>query len=132
MHDNYEYLFDAHYAVTSLRRQRIFRDRYNPIDWIDDENLIEHYRFDRQSIFEITENLNHLIDSSHRQHSIPSLLKVMLTVKYYANGIPTRLLTEHFGLSKSTMASVIKTMSTAICVKYSNLIRFSTSFIKYC
>ena len=39
-----------HAGRRALRRERVFRDRTKPLDIYDDFELIDKYRFDRQSI----------------------------------------------------------------------------------
>ena len=37
-----------------MRRERIFRDRTNPLEIYDDLELLEGFRFDRRTILQIT------------------------------------------------------------------------------
>jgi len=108
MEDNFEYLFDDdQVAVSSLRRQRIFRDRYNPFDWMDDERTLENYRFDRETIMEITTKVSARIEKFHRGQNITSLIKVLITLKFFANGSTIRAIAEQFSVAKTTVASRI-------------------------
>jgi hypothetical protein len=38
----------------AMRRERIFRDRTNPLEIYDDLELLEGFRFDRRTILQIT------------------------------------------------------------------------------
>jgi hypothetical protein len=49
-----------HAGRRALRRERVFRDRTKPLDIYDDFELIDKYRFDRQSIS--------LLTRSHRRY----------------------------------------------------------------
>ena len=57
----------------SLRRQRVFRDRLNPLDMYSDNEFITFYRMDR---IMFTESLNkfenYMIRSTSRSHAIPA------------------------------------------------------------
>ena len=55
-------LFDA--RRRALRRERVFRDRTKPLDIYDDFELIDKYRFDRQSIMMICDMLQDDLESS--------------------------------------------------------------------
>uniref|UniRef100_A0A8W8LN17 Uncharacterized protein n=1 Tax=Magallana gigas TaxID=29159 RepID=A0A8W8LN17_MAGGI len=48
-----------------LRRQRIFRDRQNPLDAYDDLEIIQRYRLDRQSIISIIDLLHNICIDKH-------------------------------------------------------------------
>ena len=47
-----------------LRRERVFRDRTKPLDIYDDFELIDKYRFDRQSIMMICDMLQDDLENS--------------------------------------------------------------------
>ena len=51
----------------ALRRERIFRDRLNPLDAFDDVNLYNRYRFDRESIMWIVDLLQAQIEHVTRR-----------------------------------------------------------------
>ena len=46
-----------HDGRRALRRERVFRDRTKPLNIYDDFELIDKYRFDRQSIMMICDML---------------------------------------------------------------------------
>jgi hypothetical protein len=49
----------------ALRRERVFRDRPKPLDIYDDFELIDKYRFDRQSIMMICDMLQDDLERVH-------------------------------------------------------------------
>ena len=53
-----------HAGRRALRRERVFRDRTKPLDIYDDFELIDKYRFDRQSIMMICDMLQDDLESS--------------------------------------------------------------------
>ena len=53
-----------HAGRRALRRERVFRDRTTPLDIYDDFELIDKYRFDRQSIMMICDMLQDDLESS--------------------------------------------------------------------
>ena len=53
-----------HAGRRALRRERVFRDRIKPLDIYDDFELIDKYRFDRQSIMMKCDLLQDDLESS--------------------------------------------------------------------
>ena len=41
-----------------LNRERIFRDRKNPLDFMRDDEIVRKYRLDRRSILELCDLVN--------------------------------------------------------------------------
>ena len=57
----------------AMRRERIFRDRSNPLDAMSDEELISKYRPNRECIFNLVEELNDDLKSpTRRNYALPS------------------------------------------------------------
>ena len=54
-----------HAGRRALRRERVFRDRTKPFDIYDDFELIDKYRFDRQSIMMICDMLQDDLERVH-------------------------------------------------------------------
>jgi hypothetical protein len=54
-----------HAGRRALRRERVFRDRPKPLDIYDDFELIDKYRFDRQSIMMICDMLQDDLERVH-------------------------------------------------------------------
>jgi hypothetical protein len=67
----------------AMRRERIFRDRTNPLE-IYDLELIERFRFDRRTILQITQLLQDDLDSStFRNKAIPPLIKILISLRLF-------------------------------------------------
>jgi hypothetical protein len=72
----------------AMRRERIFRDRTNPLEIYDDLELIERFRFDRGTILQITQLLQDDLESSNfRNKAIPPLFKVLISLRFFAKVI---------------------------------------------
>lgn len=55
--------------------RRIFRERENPLDHLNNEKLLRDYRFDRRAIYEIANKLECDIDPvTQCNHSLPAVL----------------------------------------------------------
>jgi len=62
---------------SSLRRQRVLRDRLNPLEYLCDVEVIDRYRLPRQYLYELTDELkDHVFRLTNRSHSIPALIQV--------------------------------------------------------
>jgi len=60
-----------------LKRQRVFRDKLNPLDSLCDVEVIERYRLPRQQIFALCDLINGDISPiCNRSHPIPAVIKV--------------------------------------------------------
>ena len=87
-----------------LRRNRIFRDRRNPLDAFDDMEMFEKFRFHRENIMTLTEELEpHLIQNGRRGGLLPAILQVCLTLRFFfATGTFQDTIGEMIGVSQST------------------------------
>src|SRR5690349_4712711 len=75
------------YQRRQIRRERIFRDRLNPLDSLNDLKLYNRYRFDRPSILWISDLLRpDLEHPTKRGQSLPVSMQVMMALRYYASG----------------------------------------------
>ena len=71
-----------------MRRERICRDRTNPLEIYDDLELIERFRFNRRTILQITQLLQDDLESSNfRDKAIPPLIKVLISLRFFAKVI---------------------------------------------
>ena len=60
-----------------LRRERLFRDHSNPLDYMDDLRLYQRFRFDRRGIFDLTEMLRPDLErQTNRNRALPPSLQV--------------------------------------------------------
>ncbi|CAG2233078.1 ENPP5 [Mytilus edulis] len=63
----------------ALRRDRVFRDRTDDLDFLNDDQLIARYRFPRQSILDLTDTLRDAIERpSNRSKAIPPHIQVYM------------------------------------------------------
>ena len=62
----------------ALRRERLFRDRNNPLDFYDDVELYNKFRFRRENIFTVIDELADGLRRARRLGSLPPSLQVCL------------------------------------------------------
>ncbi len=70
----------------SLRRQRIFRGRLNPLDSYDDEKIFKSFRFTRKGLLTICDIAADLQYEEPRQEALPPVMQVMVALRFYATG----------------------------------------------
>uniref|UniRef100_A0A8W8HXN7 EGF-like domain-containing protein n=1 Tax=Magallana gigas TaxID=29159 RepID=A0A8W8HXN7_MAGGI len=112
-----------------LRRQRIFRDRQNPLDAYNDLEIIQRYRLDRQSIISIIDLIKDRLERpTQRSVSLPVSLQVFATLRFLGSGTQQRLIGDTLGISKSSVCRSIEDVTNALSASLQN-IKFPTSDI---
>ena len=85
----------------NLRRNRLFRDRKNPLDMYDDAELYDKFRFRRHDILAIVDELREDLEyPDTRQGSLPATLQVLVALRMYATGCFQNLVAETIGISQ--------------------------------
>ena len=99
----------------NLRRNRIFRDRRNPLEIFDDTELYSKFRFRRHDILRIVDELrNDLEYPVTRQGSLPAASQVMVALRMYATGCFQNLVAETIGIDQSTASRTIHRVTNAL------------------
>ncbi|XP_071160779.1 putative nuclease HARBI1 [Mytilus edulis] len=71
----------------NIRRNRVFRDRDNPLDYLDDDDIVRKYRLSRPMILELCGMFqNQLARPTKRSHAFPVSLQLMVALRFYATG----------------------------------------------
>lgn len=75
------------YNERAFRWERVIRDRSNPLDIYNDEELIQRFRFCRRDIYELVEELSPDLQfvSDHNAALTPAL-QLLIALSVYANG----------------------------------------------
>ena len=85
----------------ALRRERLFRDRTNPFDVYDHEDIFKRYRFTPDGIRFLIENLDGLDPATRRSHAISKELKVFIGLRFLATGSYQTLVGDELGIQLS-------------------------------
>ena len=99
----------------NLQRERIFRDRTNPLEIYDDVELHAKFRFRRIHILSILDDFRDAIEYPvTRQGSLSALLQVLIALRFFATGCFQNLAGEMIGVDKSTASRAIHRVTDAM------------------
>lgn len=111
----------------SLRRQRQFRDRENPLE-LEDNVLMQKYRFPRHVIHSLIENLKPFISrKTVRNSAIPSHLQVLVALRFFASGSFQNVTGDVVNISQSSVSRIVNSISDLLCKMSKNYIKFPTA-----
>ena len=68
------------------RRPRLFRDRSNPLETLEEDEVFERFRFHSQTIMYLIRLLPNLAHSIKRNNPLPSLIEILVCLRYLAIG----------------------------------------------
>ncbi|XP_048259000.1 putative nuclease HARBI1 [Haliotis rufescens] len=106
---------------------RTFRDRFNPLDLYNDEELFERYRFRRCTIFFIVGLIgDELAHPTQRSHSLPPIIQVLIFLQFVATGAFHLLVAQSFCISKATAGRCVRRVAELLCRLSSRFIAFPT------
>ena len=108
-----------------LRRNRVFRDRTNPLDPYDDVDIKSRYRLTRQLIMDLYDLIGaELEPATMRNHAIPGMIQIFIALRYYATNSYYSLVGDSIGIHKCSVSRIVNRVTRAIC-------RLSNRFIKF-
>lgn len=93
------------YNEWAFRPERVIRDRNNPLDSYNDEELIEVFRFCRRDLFGCIEELQVVAD--HNAGLSPALQLLLTAFCFYANGASQNTFWNRVSVHKSTACRAI-------------------------
>ncbi|XP_033739041.1 putative nuclease HARBI1 [Pecten maximus] len=112
----------------ALRRERVFRERQNLLEILDDVSLIERYRLPRHLIVEILNIISPTITRhTKRSHAVNPTTQLLVTLRYYSKGGFLSEIGDLHGISRSTASRCITAVTNEIYAKYHVSIKFPSS-----
>jgi hypothetical protein len=109
----------------AIRKERVFRDRRNPIDVFDDDELYKRYRFTREGIMQITDLVR--LDIEHdtaRSHALVPCQQVLIALQYYATGTFHMVVGDPLQVNQSTANRAIHRVTHALCMRINDFVKF--------
>ena len=118
-----------------LRRRRRLRnvihierplvDRGDPLANINDDEIRQRYRFNRQSIFFIVDAVDTVIQNPTRRGVVlPTLLQVLITLRYLATGTFQIVVADLLQVHQTTVCRVIHRVCRALAQHLGRFVRF--------
>ena len=108
-----------------MRRERIFRDRRNPIDIFDDAELVKRYRFSREGIMRITDIVKNDIEHpTRRNHALLPSQQVLIALQYYTTGTFQYVVGDPLQVSPQTAWRAIHNVTNSLAEKIGDYVKF--------
>ena len=111
----------------NIRRNRVFRDRLNPLDAYNDREIVARYRLSRQMIIKLYDLIGaDLEPQTHRNHAIPGMLQIFVALRYYACGTFQHVVGDCHGIHRSSVSRIVPRVTNALCQRKHIFIKFPT------
>ncbi|XP_041458998.1 putative nuclease HARBI1 [Lytechinus variegatus] len=99
----------------ALNRERVFRDRTNPLDVLNDRKMHKYYRFTRQGVMRIIDLIqDRIAPLTERSHSIDSRLQVFVALNFYATSDFYSSVQKEHGVSSASVCRIVARVSEAL------------------
>ena len=109
-----------------LRRPRVFRDRSNPLEDLEEEEIFERYRFRPETILYLIGLLPDLSRPTRRNCPLPPLLQILLCLRFLASGAMHLLIGDSLSISRSSAGRCIREVALHIANLRGQLLKFPT------
>lgn len=110
----------------SLRKQRQFRERDNPLE-LEDNVLLQKYRFPRHVIFSLIEKLKPFIErKTLRNKAIPPHLQVLVALRFFASGSFQNVTGDVINISQASVSRIVYSITDLLCKLSKDYIKFPT------
>ncbi len=110
------YLYLLQEAERHLRRERVFRDRNNPLEILDDHAVIRKYRLSRECIIDLCEDpCEDLERPTRRNRALSVQDQILCALRFYATGSFQEVIGDRHGLNKSSVSRSIHAVSASLC-----------------
>ena len=102
-----------------VRQPRVFRDRKDVLIELSDRELIKRYRLDRAGIVFVTDLVRELLSRpTLTNKALTPEMKVLITLRYLANGKMQLCNGDDLGVSQQTVSRVITETLDALCAPH--------------
>ena len=109
----------------ALRRERVFRERANPLRMYTDEDFRKRFRLTRMGAIRLVELLrNDLGHEDGRGRPVDPALQVLIALRYYATSSFQAVVGDLHGIHVATACRVIHRVSRLIASRRAEFIRF--------
>ena len=109
-----------------VRRPRYFKDRSNPLEDLEEEEVFSRYRFRPETIYYILRLLPDLSAPTKRNSPLTPLLQLLTCLRFLATGSMHLLVGDSLNISRSTAGRCIRNVARKLYNLSVNFIRFPT------
>ena len=121
-------LFAARENQRKLPKPRVFRDRTQPLDSLDDDELVSRYRLSRHCIIDLCDLLAADLErSTTRSNALSVSTQVLVALRYFATGSFQRVAGDLHGVSQSSVSRCVTGVGKALSRRASQYITFPTN-----
>ena len=98
------------------RRERVFRDRTNPLEIYNDTEMFKKYRFDRAGVVNIIDTLpDQLEHPTNRNKALSPSQQVFVALQFFATGSVLDDSSTIHVVSRATTSRTISRVSNDLC-----------------
>ena len=110
---------------SALRRQRVFRDRLQPLDIYDDVELIKRYRMPRHVLLKVIDFIRDQVEHpTKRSHATPATLQIITALRFFAECSFQLTSGDLSGISQPSTSRIVTRVATALQRISPQIIRF--------
>ena len=105
--------------VAIQRGRNLFNRRVNnfknPMDDLNDQEVIDRFRLDRPAIFSLADEISpFLVASLFENRAVPIIIQLLVTLRFLATGDMQRSIGDIFNISQGAVSSIIRSVTRAI------------------
>ncbi|KAJ8317989.1 hypothetical protein KUTeg_003080 [Tegillarca granosa] len=109
------------------KRERVFRDRTNPLDIYDDVELYDRFRLPRNSLINLINELRgELEHATRRQRAIPVELQVLVALRFLSSGSFQNLVGDMVNIDKTNACKIIRRVVLSLKLRLRQYSKFPT------
>lgn len=118
-------LENLHENESTVQRNRM-KDLSNPLHHYNDVQFHCRFRFSKAVVLELAETI---FGNQHRRsHSVPNMIQLLVTLRYYASGNFQRSDGDIIGIDQSTVCRIVHNISRLIACNRNRYIKFPATF----
>ncbi|XP_061170889.1 putative nuclease HARBI1 [Saccostrea echinata] len=94
--------------------KRVIRDRLNPLEMYNDDEIFERYRFRRATVLYLLDMIGRNLLQSTKNNALPPLLQLLACLRFFATGAYHKLIGDSMHVSESTVGRCCRSVTDAI------------------
>ncbi|XP_015379127.1 PREDICTED: uncharacterized protein LOC107173208 [Diuraphis noxia] len=112
-------------VIGILPKERVYRNRYDPLVEYDDADFVRRFRLSKDSFSEVLFSIrDQILHKTSRSYALPPHLQLLITLRFYTTGAFQAVFGDHIHhVHKSTVCRTVKCVSRAIASMRPNYIK---------